>query len=753
MRLFSGLRSKFSHARSKKVTNHSDAPDTALEDAFRLSGDRPKERIADDRLGYASFARAFARSIAELAPTDGIVLAINGPWGSGKTSAANMVVEALSELEKSKDENYRVIPVRFNPWWFSQQEDLVKAFFAELSSSLEKDVSERVLQGLRQVAHRLSASKDLVIAGLDFIPGGGIAKAAVGASFKKVGDLAGQQRSLFQLREELRVALRKEGKRILVIIDDVDRLPADELRQIFRLVKSVADLPNVIHLLIFDRDIAKQALAENERGSEWHEKIVQASFDLPPVHPVDIHRLFLEGLERLVGPINLPNRTRWGNVFYAAIAPWLRTPRDAARLLNVLMVSWPAVAGDVDLADYVVLETIRLYEPRLHAFIRQSPEQLTGLVQSTQRAGQTLGEKLLALVDASKQDHVKAAIQHLFPKLEQVWSNHSYTPEFANIMNRERRVCIASRFPAYFGFGIGDEALSSEELNDFIINITDSVYVRSKLAACAAVVRRTGGTKAAVVLEELISNVELVPAGSIPGGIFSLFDAADLLANPLDERSGGFFFVPPIWRFWFLMKGLLERLIESARADAIRNAFDRAGSLRGLCFAMTVFRTSLGRDPEAKPEAAGAPLVNASVFQDLEEKLQTRLQAASQDGSLLASPGLLENLVEWSRLAGESIVNVWTDGILGDDTSVLRLAAAATQFARAHTVGDHVISEIPQVHRPSLEKVVNVERMVQRLNAISEAEPTPESLVVIKNFLEGLRIQFSFSNGENDEGA
>ena len=66
---------------------------------LELGGDRPKDSLADDRLGHAAFARALARSMAAMVPRDGIVLAINGPWGSSKTSAANMVVDALSEIE------------------------------------------------------------------------------------------------------------------------------------------------------------------------------------------------------------------------------------------------------------------------------------------------------------------------------------------------------------------------------------------------------------------------------------------------------------------------------------------------------------------------------------------------------------------------------------------------------------------------------------------------------------------------------
>jgi predicted KAP-like P-loop ATPase len=259
-----------------------------------------------------------ARSIAGLAPTEGIVLAVNGAWGSGKTTAVNMIVEAIANLQKDAPPGREIVPIRFNPWWFSEQEDLIKAFFAELSGSLDKEVSEKVGEGFRKLARRVASSKELVVAGLGMIPGAAVAKELAGAALGAVGALAGDNDSLSQLRDELSEALRGQENRILVIIDDVDRLPADEVRQIFRLVKSVADLPNVIHLLTFDRNIAERAFDDpaNDLGPKWHEKIVQAAFDLPPVQPFDIRQLFIEGLNKLIGALEVPDQTRWGNVFH-----------------------------------------------------------------------------------------------------------------------------------------------------------------------------------------------------------------------------------------------------------------------------------------------------------------------------------------------------------------------------------------------------------------------------------------------------
>ncbi len=55
------------------------------------------EKRADDRLGRAPFADAIAQHIVEGNVSDGAVVAVMGPWGSGKTSVLNMVREALSD--------------------------------------------------------------------------------------------------------------------------------------------------------------------------------------------------------------------------------------------------------------------------------------------------------------------------------------------------------------------------------------------------------------------------------------------------------------------------------------------------------------------------------------------------------------------------------------------------------------------------------------------------------------------------------
>jgi predicted KAP-like P-loop ATPase len=389
---------------------------------------------------------------------------------------------------------------------------------AELSASLEHKVSNKVAEGFRGIARRIASSKELVVTGLGMVPGVGVAKDLAGAALDTLEALAGNDRSLSDLRDDLSKALHEQDKRLLVIIDDVDRLPPDEVRQIFRLVKSVADLPNVIHLLIFDRAIAERAFVDpaNALGPNWHEKIVQAAFDLPPVQRVDIHRMFFDGLNKLAGATSPSDQMRWANVFHDSIAPWLVTPRDAGRLLNSLVVSWPPVARDADFADFVALETFRLFEPSLHTFIRNNPRSLTGLPHIRDKESRTkAAEDILATVEPEGRQRARVALDRLFPKLQSVWNNYIFDSDSLSEWDRDRRVCVERRFPAYFRFQIGDDAPARDELQRFLSKIADEDYVREKVTEYARVLRIAGGTKAAVLLDELSANVGSIASNDL----------------------------------------------------------------------------------------------------------------------------------------------------------------------------------------------------------------------------------------------
>src|SRR5437764_9651607 len=89
---------------------------------------------------------------------------------------------------------------------------------------------------------------------------------------------------------------------VLVLIDDIDRLTGDETREMFRLVKSLADFPNTIYLLAFDRARVASVLDESYggAGSVYLEKIVQVSFELPLPPRESLWGLLTERIDAII---------------------------------------------------------------------------------------------------------------------------------------------------------------------------------------------------------------------------------------------------------------------------------------------------------------------------------------------------------------------------------------------------------------------------------------------------------------------
>jgi predicted KAP-like P-loop ATPase len=315
--------------------------------------DKPISDPSEDRYGIDPFARALASSIQKMPSPEGTVVALNGPWGSGKSSAVNLVLHHLKDIDASG-----IVVVNFACWWFRGEEELALAFFRELYAGIGVPLGEQFKKLLPKIGARLLRAGSVVGAGIDLAGGGGAGAA-----------LADQQ------------------KRFLIVIDDIDRLAPDEALLVFRLVKSVGRLPNVIYLLVFDRQLADAVVTQKypSEGPNYLEKIIQAAFDLPEPRHEDLRQELLALLGEICGTSHAADGIRFMNVFYDVVAPEIRTPRDLNRLANNLAVTWPAVGNNVDRADFIGLELLRLLRPGVYRAIRANRERVTATTDARSR--------------------------------------------------------------------------------------------------------------------------------------------------------------------------------------------------------------------------------------------------------------------------------------------------------------------------------------------------------------------------------
>ena len=125
--------------------------------------DRPISDPAQDRFGIDPFAKALADSIRKIKAPEGTVIALNGPWGSGKSSAVNFVLHHL----KDATEKGELAVVNFACWWFRGEEALALAFFRELYAGIGPTLGDKFKKALPKIGARLLKAGSVVSAGAD----------------------------------------------------------------------------------------------------------------------------------------------------------------------------------------------------------------------------------------------------------------------------------------------------------------------------------------------------------------------------------------------------------------------------------------------------------------------------------------------------------------------------------------------------------------------------------------------------------
>jgi predicted KAP-like P-loop ATPase len=438
--------------------------------SYDFSADRPIRNRSQDQLGRQTFAEELARAVREWRGSDSLVIALYGPWGSGKTSVKNMVVDSLREDADGKGPQI----VEFNPWQFANRDQLAEAFFRELGAALGQQGKaswrdrKKLVNRWRAYAAYLQAGTSLfdvlrgpvfwilliiaafvagtyvtafrrgavLLAGalvlLAMLLRGSSKFAETVAKAVEAGAAAGHK-TLEEMKEEIAESLRALPVPLLVVMDDVDRLTAQEAHELFQLVKANADFPKLVYLLLFQREVVERNLAKLSRvpGKEFLEKIVQVGFDIPIVERPRLQKVLTSGLDRLLGMETIGRRfdqRRWGNLFVGGLQHYFDSLRGVYRFLSTLSFHIGVFRGassfEVNPVDLIALEVLRVFEPAVYRALARNKDLLTRRSErglESERTRKAAEQAIISIVDVAppeRREHVREIIKQLFPPAE-----------------------------------------------------------------------------------------------------------------------------------------------------------------------------------------------------------------------------------------------------------------------------------------------------------------------------------------------
>jgi hypothetical protein len=402
-----------------------------------VSGDRPIESPHEDLLSREGFVRVLASQALAQGKEEGFVMGLGGPWGIGKTSLLNLMA---GELES--DEAY---VVRFDPWLFSDSEELVLRFLRELTTQLSGE------QRLAKLAERLGEYAQILVPLGAMTPLGWAAPVA-GGVLSRWRSAGREEPSAQKQRERIRAALLDLDERLVVMIDDLDRLTPTEIRGVVRLVKLVGDFPNTTYVLAYDEQRVAVALVEADpgEGRRFLEKIVQVSHEVPPVPAAALREALAEGIGGAVGDLAELrfDPDQYANLFADGVGVLFATVRDVRRYTNALGPTVAMLGAEVELADVIALEALRIRVPGSFAALRLARRALGGSAAGDEAIA---AAQVRSIIDGAGGygPEVEAIVRRLFPAAAHHLGGPGHDPVELTSWRRRGRVAHPEVFEIY----------------------------------------------------------------------------------------------------------------------------------------------------------------------------------------------------------------------------------------------------------------------------------------------------------------
>jgi hypothetical protein len=277
---------------------------------------------------------------------------IYSEWGSGKTSMLNLM---RREIEQNCDN----IVVDFKPWNSMGKEGLLKNFFETLKSELSKH------------CYGISSLIDKYMNLLLAVSDSKLVKVA-----RVMSDI-NNNANLSKQFDRINKKIKDSGKRLYIIIDDLDRLYKDEITQVFKLIRESASFKETVFLVAYDREYVVKALADINcyEPDKYLEKIFQIDVDLPRIDKgVFFHVLKNELSGKLQKEYNeieelLQYDENHSYSIDLSIFDVVNSLRDLKRFINSFMLIYDLVKTYVCVKDLFVLELIRFSNKKLYSYI------------------------------------------------------------------------------------------------------------------------------------------------------------------------------------------------------------------------------------------------------------------------------------------------------------------------------------------------------------------------------------------------
>lgn len=408
------------------------------------NSDKPIAALVEDKLGRSAFAQNLVRAINGFQAADTFVVGLYGDWGSGKTSIINMVLELLQNPEFDQIST----GINYNPWKYADSEHFEERCFQYLSTEIAKVLPE---------------ARELLL------------------NYARAFNDGENISNVLEIKAKLNALLKNQSQKILVIIDDIDRLDNQSIASLFRMVNAVIDFPNVVYLMAFDKNVVIKALEKVQEGSgeEYLKKIIQVPFIVPQIDNRELQNILWKKLRSVIELQNVKFDEKVlakSASFCSCVYPFLKNIRDVNRLVNTFRFYYPMICYEVNLGDFLAVTSLHTFAFELVQWLTDERVALCNKTDLASKDEENIRQRYLETFRTFKNVSVErciAATSALFPQFAAIFNRNSEIWAEEKF-RKEQRVAHIEKFDVYFMFSLQSNVVSRrdfmrtiEELNEF----------------------------------------------------------------------------------------------------------------------------------------------------------------------------------------------------------------------------------------------------------------------------------------------
>jgi hypothetical protein len=665
--------------------------------------DMPLRDSSFDKLNRLPFAQRIARTIADRRYSSSIVIGILGMWGEGKTTVINFI-------ENEFEENHPdVIYFRFNPWMIGDETDIILRFFATMAEVLGKKIETK-----KEIIGTLLKEYSFLLAPL--------------YSLDKVVGGAGQKLSAASLedkRNRIDSILNEAAKRVVISIDDIDRLDKKEIQTIIKLVKLTADFNYTSYILAFDETVVAAALREQYPDAADTtgilEKIIQVPLRLPKAESIGLRALCFEDINNILIREEIllaeEERNRFIRLFASNLELRIKTPRMMKRYCNALSFLLPMLKDEVNMVDLMLIEGIKVCYPELYKCIREnsvvflgsSADQRDSDPSSTKERRYKIINSTLEELGNGEKEAAKALITELFPRTQPILRDtnvHWLEPWEATWANQQ---LIRSKyyFSRYFLYTVPREDIPDRVVKT-LINVaetSDSTDMSTMVQAIAsnwnvdALISKLRILAKTLPIDVALNLAETI---AVNGDIFPYVDTALSHAGTFSQAG-------------MLVGDLVERQPSTDRFDFVKRIISLA---EPVWFASECLRW-IPSQKEGEPFDESSDVLSSAELKEVGKILSDRIKILMQGQSMFDLPSdTLRLLYDWERWGNkDEVTRFITKTFEEDPRNAINFIKL---FLKGHDLltGNTIFADLSQEHYDAITQLAGEDVVFNALQKI-----------------------------------